>query len=214
MERKQNMKYVRLFFILCVICMRGYAQPSYTIQHVENALVISTYEFDGLSFVHKRHTIRIGEKEIPFTILAESNVSILRDVFCLDTAECNKYWDLDFVIHLKEGVYRYDLHISDFEYGYDRNRITSNSFYYKKNDRKHIYAVYKLTGDIVVYSMNGIEKEEVYPKLKDSLKSLFSLKNFAILKSADSLSSLSVEEQKKNHFVRNGVYTIYFYAPE
>ena len=81
MERKQNMKYVRLFLILCVICMRGYAQPSYTIQHVENALVISTYEFDGLSFVHKRHTIRIGEKEIPFTILAESNVSILRDVF-------------------------------------------------------------------------------------------------------------------------------------
>lgn len=214
MERKQNMKYVRLFLILCVICMRGYAQPSYTIQHVENALVISTYEFDGLSFVHKRHTIRIGEKEIPFTILAESNVSILRDVFCLDTAECNKYVDFDLVTHIKEGVYKKNLYISKFEYRYNRNRISSNSFYYKKADRKHIYAAYKLTGDIIVYNMNGIEKKEVYKKLSEPSKSLFSLKNFAILKSADSLSSLSVEEQKKNHFVRNGVYTIYFYAPE
>ena len=214
MEQKQNMKYVNLFFILCVICMRGYAQPSYTIQHVKNALVISTYELDGNCFHHKGHTIKIDKKAYPFFVRSEQNIWILRNVFDVDSAECEQYEDMDFAYHVDKGIYNQDLYISDFEKGYMGNQRFSSCFYSKRLYRKRIYAAYKYTGDIVVYDLDGFAKTKKYQEASIYTKNVLDFKKFAMIKYAEKLNWLSKEDMNQNHFKHSGICTIWLYAPE
>ncbi len=111
------MKYVNILLLL-IISLNGKAQPSYKILHVKNALVISTYELDGNCFHHKGHTIKIDKKAYPFFVRSEQNIWILRNVFDVDSAECEQYEDMDFAYHVDKGIYNQDLYISDFEKGY------------------------------------------------------------------------------------------------
>lgn len=214
MERKQNMKYVNLFFLLCVICIGGYAQASYKIQHVENALVISTYELDGTCFHHKGHTIKIDNKAYPFFVRSEQNIWILRNVFDVDSVECEQYEDKDFAYHVDKGKYNQDLYISDFERRYMGNQLFSCCFYLKRLDKKRIYVAYKYTGDIVVYDLDDFAKTKRYQDASIYTQKVLNNKKFAIIKNAEKLSRLSIEDMDQNHFKHSGICTIWLYAPE
>jgi hypothetical protein len=94
------------------------------------------------------------------------------------------------------------------------NQRFSSCFYSKRLYRKRIYAAYKYTGDIVVYDLDDFAKTKRYQDASIYTQKVLNNKKFAIIKNAEKLSRLSIEDMDQNHFKHSGICTIWLYAPE
>ena len=169
--------------------------------HLTDAVVISEYlprslyQLDSL-YVEGNHYIYHNGRKMFFKFHSNFNKYL--------TNRFESYVHIPEFLHTYYGDpisdylkfdYSYDLRYSEHERNNQeiRNRLDSNDFY-KRRGKKKLYVAYSFTGEIVIYKMkNKILLWKGFKEPEYTLKPIMSSK-FAVLKKAESLRSLTMEE--------------------
>ena len=191
------------------------------ILHLKDAIVIC--EFTPLSpfdttYVEGDHYICYDGKTVFFEINADNNSYLIRQhesnvniPECLTNEEENKAEDK--YVHWLTYDYSYYLQYSEYERREMVRGIVCKDCY-KRTGKKSVYVAYAFDGEIVMYRMR--RKILIHKGLKDVCYTWKPLKlsKFAILKKADKLRSLTMEEAKSLRLKKIDKSFIHLYVVE
>ena len=191
------------------------------ILHLKDAIVIC--EFTPLSpfdttYVEGDHYICYDGKTVFFEIYADNNSYLISDhesnvniPECLTNGEENKAEDK--YVHWLTYDYSYNLQYSEYERRVMLRGIVCKDCY-KRAGKKNLYVAYAFEGDIVMYKMR--KKIVIEQGFKDDIYVLKPKKSsrFAVLKKADKLRSLTMEEAKSLRLKKNDKSFIHLYVVE
>ena len=213
-------RYTIIFVLWSLITTPIHAQiEQCEVVSLTDAIVISEYipcpQLDSF-YVEGCHYIYFGGKTVPFKIRASFNK------FLVDHYETNSYipeclykTEEDPILNYLSHDYTYDLSYSkherrNFE---KRGRIESNDIY-KRKGSKRSYVAYSFEGEIVMYKTK--RKIMIDRGFNDPIYKRRPMKSseFAVIKKAGSLRSLTMEEANSMNLKKEGNRYINIFAPE
>ena len=214
------MHYKRIIF--CIISfllpsMMLHAQITFQSLHVEKGIIKGYYELSscGLCYDRKGHTISINGKTYPFYMRIEDNSTIRKWENPSDSVGWKEFINMDFALDAQREIYKRDLYLSPFEYGYDGTLVHSaGALYYSKRNRRKIVACYYFSGDVILYKINRFCTKKDDEKLSFILKKMLSEREFVILKEANSVSHLSKKDISLMGLEPTAIYSFFYCLDE
>ena len=207
-----------LFWSIIVFPIRAQIEQC-EILHLTNATVISEYlpcprcGHDS-TYVIGNHYIYFNGKAVPFRLDSNMNKDLV------DNFESNVYipeqlhiYNGDPIVDELSYDYTYELRYSIFYMRRERNRIYSNDIY-KRVGKKKLYIAYAFDGEIIMYKMK--RKIVLSKGFKDPIytKKATRASKFAVLKKAERLRSLTLEEANLLKLKKVEISYINIFSPE
>ena len=194
-------RYTLLFLFLSIVIAPIRAQiEQCEILKLTDAIVIGEYlpcpRRDSV-YVEGNHYICFDGKKVPFVTYASFNKSLIKRLESdISIPECLKNIGGDPIVDYLDYNYSYYLKFSKHERQNQevRGQLIESDDIYKRRGKKKLYVVYSLEGEILFYKTRS--KTVIHNGFKDPIFTLKPLKlsKFAVLKRAEKLRSLTVEE--------------------
>ena len=195
-------RYTLLFILWSIVITPIKAQiEQCDIVKLKDAIVIGEYlpctPRDSI-YVKGNHYICYDGNKVPFITHASSHNSLIKRLDSnINIPEClKKIKDGDPIVDYIDYNYTYDLRFSKHERQNQevRGQLIESEDIYKRRGKKKLYVVYCLEGEVVLYKTK--RKTVIHTGFKDPIFTLKPLKlsKFAVLKRAEKLRSLTVEE--------------------
>jgi len=214
-------RYTLLFLLWSMITVPLKAQiEQCEIIKLTDAIVISEYlpcpRLDSV-YVQGNHYICFDGRIIPFIIYASFNKDLIKRLESNTyIPECLKKLDDDPIVDYLLYDYTYNLKYSKHERQNQevRGQLIESSDIYKLHGKKKLYVVYALEGEIVIYKTRG--KTVIHTGFKDPIFTLKPLKlsKFSVLKKAEMLRSLTIEEARSMNLEKYEKSYINLFIPE
>ena len=198
---RYTLLFIFLFWSIVITPIKAQIEQCDIIK-LKDAIVIGEYLLciprDSV-YVEGNHYICFDGKKVPFVTYASFNKSLIKRLDSnINIPEClKKIEEVDPIVDYFDYNYTYRLSFSkQARQSHDKRRgqLIESEDIYKRRGKKKLYVVYSMEGEIVLYKTR--RKTILFTGYKDPIftKKPLILSKFAVLKRADMLRSLTVEE--------------------
>jgi hypothetical protein len=169
-------------------------------------------------YVEGNHYICFDGKKVPFITYASFNNSLIKRLDSnINIPEClKKIENEDPIVDYLDYNYTYYLKFSKHERQNQevRGQLIESEDIYKRRGKKKLYVVYSMEGEIVLYKTR--RKTILFTGFKDPIftKKPLILSKFAVLKKAEKLRSLMIEETRSMNLKKYEGNYIKLFIPE
>ncbi|MBR6188116.1 MAG: hypothetical protein IKQ59_04060 [Prevotella sp.] len=168
-------------------------------------------------YVEGNHYICFDGKKVPFVTYASFNKSLIKRLESnISIPECLKNIEWDPIVDYLDYNYTYYLKFSKHERQNQevRGQLIESEDIYKRRGKKKLYVVYSMEGEIVLYKTR--RKTKLFTGFKDPFftKKPLILSKFAVLKKAEKLRSLTIEEIRSMNLKKYEGSYIKLFIPE
>lgn len=213
-------RYTLLFILWSIVVIPIKAQiERCDIVKLRDAIVIGEYlctPRDSV-YVEGNHYICFDGKKVPFVTYASFNKSLTKRLESnISIPECLKNIGGDPIVDYLDYNYTYYLKFSKHERQNQevRGQLIESEDIYKRRGKKKLYVVYSMEGEIVLYKTR--RKTKLFTGFKDPFftKKPLILSKFAVLKKAEKLRSLTIEEIRSMNLKKYEGSYIKLFIPE